>query len=66
MALVMTGSPAYVTGEIPPGTCPGPFIWYPASQGAVLLCATCRHLTVTGNWNQPEHAYTPILTEGLA
>jgi hypothetical protein len=47
-------------------TCPGPFIWFTCEGGGVLECATCGHFTVTGNFNEPEHAETPILTEGLA
>jgi len=47
-------------------TCDGPFIWYPCTGGAVLHCAACGHITVTGNWNEPRHAHTPVLTEGVA
>ena len=46
--------------------CDGPFIWYPCEGGAVLECAACTHLTVTGNWNRVDHALTPVLREGLA
>jgi hypothetical protein len=45
--------------------CQGPFIWYPCDSGAVLLCAACGHLTVTGNFNEPAHAHTPILMAGV-
>lgn len=45
--------------------CPGPFVWYPCEGGAVLLCATCGHLTVTGNPNAGDHADTPVLAEGV-
>jgi hypothetical protein len=46
-------------------TCEGPFIWYPCTDGAVLECATCGQVTVTGNWNDLDHAETPVLMEGL-
>lgn len=46
--------------------CPGPFVWFPCTGGAVLLCAACGQITVTRNWNDAEHARTPILMEGLA
>lgn len=48
-------------------TCPGSMVWFDAAtgpngqHGAVLECGTCRHITVTGNWNEPAHAQTPIM-----
>ncbi len=48
--------------------CPGPYIWYGTVnfQGAVLLCACCGQITVTGNLNDERHAETPVMREGLA
>jgi hypothetical protein len=46
--------------------CYGPLIWYACTGGAVLHCAACGHITVTGNWNEPEHMYAEILREGVA
>ena len=46
--------------------CPGPFVWYPCEGGAILLCAACGQITVTGNWNDQAHAHTGVLMEGLA
>jgi hypothetical protein len=45
--------------------CDGPFIWYPCTGGAVLHCAACGQITMTGNWNDEKHVGTPILTEGI-
>lgn len=47
-------------------SCDGPFIWYGCVGGALLVCATCGHATVTGNINDAAHAATPILAEGVA
>jgi hypothetical protein len=43
--------------------CEGPFIWYPCPYGAVLHCARCGHITVTGNIYEYKHAQTPIIKE---
>lgn len=45
--------------------CPGIFIWYPCTAGAVLECSHCGHITVTGNWNETKHNNTPVLMEGI-
>lgn len=45
--------------------CAGPFIWYACEGGAILHCAACGHITVTGNWNEPAHAHTGVLMEGI-
>lgn len=45
--------------------CPGPWVWYPCSIGAVLHCATCSQITVTGNFNDHAHTHTPLLSEGV-
>lgn len=46
--------------------CPGPWIWYPCTDGAILHCATCRDITVTGDFIDQAHTGTPVLMEGLA
>ncbi len=46
--------------------CDGPLIWYDAVRDAVLYCARCGYIVVTGNWNDADHAETPVLKEGLA
>lgn len=45
--------------------CPGPWVWYPCTNGAVLHCATCSQITVTGNFNDLAHTHTPLLSEGV-
>lgn len=45
--------------------CPGPLIWFPCEGGAVLECATCGHVTVTGNFNDATHAGTDLIREGV-
>jgi len=45
--------------------CLGPWIWYPCSNGAVLHCATCGEITVTGNFNDHAHTDTPLMSEGV-
>ncbi|WP_116051894.1 hypothetical protein [Amycolatopsis palatopharyngis] len=48
--------------------CPGPLVWFSVGalveEHAILECATCDYLIVTGNWNDPAHAGTPVLREG--
>lgn len=42
--------------------CDGPLIWYDTDgYGAVLHCASCGHLTVTGNPNDDRHQDTPLM-----
>jgi hypothetical protein len=47
-------------------TCPGPLIWFDAPDGAILECACCGYVIVTGSFYDDEHADTDILREGLA
>jgi hypothetical protein len=52
-----------VTGD----DCEGPLVWFDAAEGgAVLECARCDYITVTGNFNDEAHAYTSLMREGLA
>lgn len=50
--------------------CEGPLIWFgvgaPDEDAALLECARCGYLIVTGNWHDRAHANTPFLREGLA
>ncbi len=55
--------------------CPGPLVWFDvgadAAQGsdepaAILVCAACSYLVITGGVHDPAHVHTPILREGLA
>lgn len=57
--------------------CPGPLIWCEANPSpaeanagrlpaAILECATCGYLIVTGTYHDEQHTDTPILREGLA
>jgi hypothetical protein len=45
--------------------CGGPWIWHPCDGGAILHCAECRAITVTGNPNDEAHQVTPVLHEGV-
>jgi len=48
-------------------TCPGPLIWYDVEDvGAVLECAHCDYIIVTGNFHDTAHADTPLMREGMA
>lgn len=47
--------------------CEGPLIWFSVDAGgAILECACCGYIVVSGNLNDEQHAETPLLTEGLA
>lgn len=46
-------------------SCAGPFVWYACTNGGILHCSACGHITVTGNFNDHPHAHTPVLMEGL-
>jgi len=49
--------------------CPGPLVWFAVGDpedAAILECAACGYLVVTGGWNDHAHADTPVLREGLA
>lgn len=55
--------------------CPGPLIWYETSMpctctndhpAAILLCATCGYIVITGGWNDDAHKDTEVMREGLA
>lgn len=50
--------------------CPGPIVWYEiapeAGGGAVLHCAACDQVTVTGNPMDVRHRTTRLLREGTA
>lgn len=46
--------------------CPGPLIWFDAPGGAILECAACGYLVVTGSFFDVEHVGTPVLREGMA
>jgi hypothetical protein len=47
--------------------CPGPLIWYDTEDSsAVLECAACGYLIVSGSLFDREHNGTPLLREGLA
>lgn len=54
-----------------PARCPGPLIWYdvpsdgPWYPAAILECARCPYLIVSGNFSDEAHGETPILREGL-
>lgn len=49
--------------------CEGPLIWFAVGDpedSAILECAACDYLVITGGWNDAAHADTPLLREGLA
>lgn len=45
--------------------CPGPLIWYDTDGGAILECAACSYVVLTGNLHDLDHYDTPVLREGL-
>lgn len=48
-------------------TCAGPLIWFDVEDcGAILECATCEYVIVTGNFHDEAHTETPLLREGMA
>jgi hypothetical protein len=55
-------------------TCPGPLIWFDIEPrpdrdelaAAILECATCDYVTMTGAFGNTEHADIAILKGGLA
>lgn len=50
-----------------PEGCEGPLVWFDVNDGgAVLECAACGYVIVSGNFHDQAHAYTPIMREGLA
>lgn len=57
--------------------CKGPLVWFDAghttcpdcgdhSTAAVLECAACGYIAMTGNWHDDAHTNTPIMREGYA
>lgn len=46
--------------------CEGPLIWFDVEPDAVLECAACDYIIVTGNFHDEPHAHTPWIKEGLA
>ena len=49
-------------------SCPGPLIWFSVGideDAAILECAACGYVIVTGNFNDRCHAETPTMREGL-
>lgn len=47
--------------------CEGPLIWFDVEAGgAILECACCAYVVVSGGFNDEEHAQAPIMREGLA
>ncbi len=63
-----------MTAEAPSASvapCPGPLIWYHVGPrhdglGAVLECACCDYVVITGGFNDAAHENTPTMSEGLA
>lgn len=48
--------------------CPGPLIWFAVGQpedAAILECAACPYVVVTGSFNDEAHAETELIREGL-
>ena len=57
--------------------CAGPLVWFDAppspaetaagaTAAAILECATCGYLIVTGNVNDEAHSNVELLREGMA
>lgn len=45
-------------------SCPGPLLWFDVgcpTDAAILECARCGYIIVTGNFNDVSHVETPIL-----
>lgn len=52
-------------GRVQP--CEGPLVWFEVSGGAAVLeCAGCGYVVVSGGLNDEAHALTPLMREGLA
>lgn len=49
-----------------PEVCEGPLVWFDVEGGAILECASCDYLIVTGNFHDERHSDTPLLREGMA
>lgn len=46
---------------------PGPLVWFDAPpEAAILKCASCDYIIVTGSFHDGRHQDTPLLREGLA
>lgn len=61
-------TPRFSTSANP--VCPGPLVWFDASHGdgtpaAILECATCGFIIVTGNFYDEAHAGCELLREGI-
>lgn len=47
-------------------TCTGPLVWFEAPPDAAILeCAQCGYIVVTGTPHDDRHANTDLLREGL-
>jgi len=47
--------------------CPGPLIRFDAPPDAAILeCATCGYVVITGSFHDARHAETDLLREGIA
>lgn len=50
-----------------PAVCEGPLVWFGVLAGGALLeCACCGYLVVSGSLFDRAHTSTPLLSEGLA
>lgn len=59
----------------PPPPCPGPLIWYDVEgtlcschghTAAILECACCGYIVVSGNYHDAAHSGTEMMREGMA
>lgn len=51
----------------PTKKCEGPLVWFDAPDNAAILeCAACDYVVVTGSFHDARHQDVPLMREGLA
>lgn len=51
--------------------CEGPLVWFQVRNekgqvyAAILECAACPYIIVTGNFHDAAHLHTPLIREGF-
>lgn len=63
----MIENDAEMPSRQPDCSCQGPLIWFDVPpDNAILECAHCGYIVVTGSLNDARHASAEILREGLS
>lgn len=56
-----------IENDMEMGPCQGPLVWFDVGPGSALLeCAACGYIVVSGTFLDPEHAKASLMREGLA